>query len=215
MQVMDWAGYEVKPLWAQYLKKYPGQKPKFTFMTNEADAFAKLRAGVRPDVLRPYVGYVRDFAESGFVQPWDAEADHEPQVPQSGGWSRRASTTESSTGFRPTGASTRSCYRTDKVHPKEKSWSLLFDKRYGGKIAWYDDLSSLVWAGYYLGFKQPYNQSDDELKRSSEVADLEEEARAHVLGPPRPTLNNAFASGDLWIAYAWPNDWVTDEGAKA
>ena len=22
-------------------------------------------------------------------------------------------------------------------------------------------------------------------------------------------MNNAFASGDLWIAYAWPNDWVT------
>jgi len=28
LQVMDWAGYEVKSLWAPYLKKYPGQKPK-------------------------------------------------------------------------------------------------------------------------------------------------------------------------------------------
>jgi len=38
LQVLDWAGYEVKSLWASYLKKYPGEKPKFTFMTNEANA---------------------------------------------------------------------------------------------------------------------------------------------------------------------------------
>ena len=42
LQVLDWVGYEVKDLYAPYLKKYPGQKPKFTFMTNEANALAKL-----------------------------------------------------------------------------------------------------------------------------------------------------------------------------
>ena len=46
-------------------------------------------------------------------------------------------------------------YRTDKVKPKEKSWSLFFDDRYKGKIAWFDDLNQLVIAGYYLGFKKP------------------------------------------------------------
>src|SRR5438876_1240417 len=76
LQVLDWAGYEVKPLWAPYLAKYPGQPPKFTFMTNEANALAKLRAGQRPDVVRPYVGYVQDFAESGFFQPWDRKQIH-------------------------------------------------------------------------------------------------------------------------------------------
>ena len=35
-------------------------------------------------------------------------------------------------------------YRSDKVHPKAKSWSLLFDERYKGKIAWFDDLNMLV-----------------------------------------------------------------------
>src|SRR2546422_7125400 len=71
LQVLDWAGYEVKSLWAPYLKKYPGQAPKFTFMTNEANALAKLQAGLRPDVVRPYVGYITDFATSGFFEPWD------------------------------------------------------------------------------------------------------------------------------------------------
>ena len=68
--MLDWAGYEVKQLWAPYAAKYPGQPPQFTFMTNEANALAKLNAGLRPDVVRPYVGYVRDFADSGFFEPW-------------------------------------------------------------------------------------------------------------------------------------------------
>src|SRR6184192_2033915 len=71
LQVLDWAGYEVKSLWAPYLQKYPGQNPKFTFMTNEANALAKLSTGLKPDVVRPYVGYVTEFAGSGYFQPWN------------------------------------------------------------------------------------------------------------------------------------------------
>ena len=58
-------------------------------------------------------------------------------------------------------------YRTDKVKPKSNSWGLLFDERYKGKIAWFDDLgrcSSMT--GLYLGFKDPWNQTDAQLKQS-------------------------------------------------
>jgi len=212
LQVMDWAGYEVKPLWAQYLKKYPGQKPKFTFMTNEANAFAKLRAGVRPDVLRPYVGYVRDFAESGFVQPWDPKLITNlkylnPVMVKAGQYKGKQYGIPSDWGFDAI------LYRTDKVHPKEKSWSLLFDKRYGGKIAWYDDLSSLVWAGYYLGFKKPYDQTDAELKKSQELL-KSKKGNVRMFWSSETDLQNAFASGEVWIAYAWPADYVAMKAKK-
>ena len=53
LQVLDWAGYEVKPVWAPYAAKYPGQPPQFTFMTNEANALAKLtRACARTSSAR-------------------------------------------------------------------------------------------------------------------------------------------------------------------
>src|SRR5438034_2129802 len=45
LQVLDWAGYENdggQPMFAQYVKKYPNNKPKFTYMTNEADALGKI-----------------------------------------------------------------------------------------------------------------------------------------------------------------------------
>jgi spermidine/putrescine transport system substrate-binding protein len=212
LQVMDWAGYEVKDLWAPYLKKYPGEKPKFTFMTNEANAFAKLRAGVRPDVFRPYVGYVRDFAESGFVQPWDPKLIKNfkhlnPTMVKAGQHNGKQYGIPNDWGFDAI------LYRTDKVKPKARSWSLLFDERYKGKIAWYDDLNQLVWAGYYLGFKQPYNQSDSELKKSQKLL-ISKKKLVRMFWSSETDMQNAFAAGDLWIAYAWPNDWVQMKAKK-
>ena len=74
LQVLDWAGYGNdggQSMFAQYVKKYPHSKPRFTYMTNESDALAKLHAGLEPDLFRPYVGWVKYFATSGLVQPWD------------------------------------------------------------------------------------------------------------------------------------------------
>src|SRR6476646_2301632 len=74
LQVLDWAGYENdggQPMFASYVRKYPHNRPQFTYMTNEADALAKIRAGLKSDLFRPYIGWVEYFAKSGLVQPWD------------------------------------------------------------------------------------------------------------------------------------------------
>src|SRR6058998_1815697 len=74
LQVLDWAGYGNdggQAMFAAYVKKYPKNKPQFTYMTSEADALAKLHAGLKPDLFRPYAGWVKYFADSGLVQPWD------------------------------------------------------------------------------------------------------------------------------------------------
>src|ERR1700741_1946048 len=74
LQVLDWAGYGNdggQAMFASYVKAHPSNKPQFTYMTNESDALAKIRAGAKPDIFRPYVGWVKFFATSGLVQPWD------------------------------------------------------------------------------------------------------------------------------------------------
>ena len=48
LQVLDWAGYGNdggQAMFADYVKKYPNNKPQFTVMSNEADALAKLNSG--------------------------------------------------------------------------------------------------------------------------------------------------------------------------
>jgi spermidine/putrescine transport system substrate-binding protein len=65
----------------------------------------------------------------------------------------------------------------------------------------------LVMAGLYLGFPKPWHQSDEQLKRSQDLL-IKHKKLARLIWASETDLWQAFGSGDLWIAYAWPNDWV-------
>ena len=210
LRVLDWAGYGNdggQAMFAQYVKKYPQNKPQFTVMANEGEALAKMKGGLKPDLFRPYVGWVKYFAESGLVEPWDPKLitnlKHlNPVMVKAGQYKEKQWGITEDWGFDSI------LYRTDKVKPKERSWNLLWDERYKGKIAWYDDpVEMLVVAGYYLGFKHPYDQTDAELKQSQKLL-ISKKHLVRMIWSSETDMDNAFVSGDLWIAYAWPNDWV-------
>ena len=170
LQVLDWAGYGNdggQAMFSAYVKGHPRNKPQFTYMTNESDALAKIHAGLKPDLFRPYVGWVKYFATSGLVQPWNPKLmpnfKHlNPFMVKAGQYKGKQYGIPDDWGFDAI------LYRSDKVHPRAKSWGLLFDERYKGKIAWFDDLEMLVIAGLYLGMPRPWRQSDAELKRSQQ-----------------------------------------------
>jgi spermidine/putrescine transport system substrate-binding protein len=209
LQVLDWAGYGNdggQTMFAQYVKQHPHDKPKFTYMTNESDALAKLHAGLKPDIFRPYVGWVKYFATSGLVQPWDTSLipnfKHlNPFMVKAGQYGGKQYGIPEDWGFDAI------LYRSDKVTPKSRSWGLLFDERYKGKIAWFDDLGMLVVTGLYLGFKDPWNQTDAQLKKSQDLL-IAKKHLVRMIWSSETNLWEAFGGGDLWIAYAWPNDWV-------
>jgi spermidine/putrescine transport system substrate-binding protein len=209
LQVMDWAGYcndGGQPMFAQYVKKYPNNQPQFTYMTNESDALAKLNAGLKPDIFRPYVGWTKYFAASGLVQPWDPSKISNfkllnPFMVKAGQVNGKQYGIPEDWGFDAI------LYRTDKVKPKSRSWGLLFDDRYKGQIAWFDDLLMIVTAGLYLGAKDPWNQTNAELKQSQKLL-IDKKHLVRLIWSSETNLWEAFGSGDVWIAYAWPNDWV-------
>jgi spermidine/putrescine transport system substrate-binding protein len=209
LQVLDWVGYGNdggQAMFAQYVKAHPNDKPQFTVMTNESDALAKLHAGLKPDIFRPYVGWTKYFATSGMVQPWDpkliANFKHlNPAMVKAGQVNGKQYGIPADWGF------DKILYRSDKVKPKAKSWGLLFDERYRGRIAWFDDLNMLTVAGLYLGMKNPWNQSDAELARSQKFLKSKKKL-VRLIWSSESNLWEAFGSGELWIAYAWPNDWV-------
>jgi spermidine/putrescine transport system substrate-binding protein len=209
LQVLDWAGYGNdggQSMFARYVKQHAANKPQFTYMTNESDALAKIHAGLKPDLFRPYVGWVQYFAQSGLVQPWDTSRlsnfKHlNPFMVKAGQYKGQQYGIPDDWGFDAI------LYRTDKVKPKAKSWSLIFDDRYKGKIAWFDDLNMLTIAGLYLGVKNPWNQSDSELSASQKFL-ISKKKNVRLIWASETNLWEAFGSGDIWIAYAWPNDWV-------
>ncbi|MDE3026390.1 MAG: hypothetical protein KGI93_12565, partial [Acidobacteriota bacterium] len=127
LQVLDWAGYGNdggQAMFAQYVKEYPKNKPQFTYMTNEADALAKIQAGLKPDLFRPYVGWVQYFATSGLVQPWDTSLISNfkhlnPFMVKAGQYGGKQYGIPDDWGLDAI------LYRSDKVKPKSNSWSLL------------------------------------------------------------------------------------------
>ena len=209
LQVLDWAGYGNdggQSMFAAYIKKYPKNKPQFTYMTSEADALGKIHAGLKPDLFRPYVGWVKYFATSGLVQPWDTKLitnfKHLNRfMVRAGQYGGKQYGIPADWGFDAI------LYRSDKVKPRAKSWGLLFDERYKGKIAWFDDITMIQMAGLYLGFKNTWNQTDAQLKKSQDLL----KSKKHLVKlfwSSETNLWEAFGSGEVWIAYAWPNDWV-------
>ncbi len=94
------------------------------------------------------------------------------------------------------------------MKPKARSWSLLFDERYKGKIAWYDDGSTMLSDHRPVSrLKDPWNLTDAQLKRAQKFL-ISKKHLVRTIWSSETALWEAFGSGDLWIAYAWPNDWV-------
>src|SRR6476659_11503685 len=215
LQVLDWAGYGNdggQAMFTQYVKNHAGNKPQFTYMTNEADALAKIHAGLKPDVFRPYVGWVKYFATSGLVQPWNTKQitnfKHlNPFMVKAGQYNGKQYGIPDDWGFDAI------LYRSDKVKPKAKSWGLLFDERYKGKIAWFDDIEMITVAGLYLGMKNPWNQTSAQIESSKNFL-LKKKGLTKFIWSSETELDQAFAQGDVWIAYAWPNDWVQMKAKK-
>ncbi len=215
LQVLDWAGYGNdggQSMFASYVKGHPKNKPQFTYMANESDALGKLHAGLKPDLFRPYVGWVKYFAQSGLVQPWNPKLISNfkylnPFMVKAGQYNGKQYGIPNDWGFDAI------LYRSDKVHPRAKSWGLLFDERYKGKIAWFDDLEMLVIAGLYLGFDRPWRMTDDQLKRAQKFL-ISKKHLVRMNWSSETALWEAFGGGDVWIAYAWPNDWVQMKAKK-
>ena len=184
LQVMDWAGYGNdggQAMFTAYVHKYPHNKPQFTHMANESDALAKFQAGAHPDLFRPYVGWVKYFAKSGLVQPWNPKLipnfKHlNPFMVKAGQYKGKQYGIPDDWGFDAI------LYRKDKVHPKARSWGLLFDERYKGKIAWFDDLEMITVAGLYLRRRTPGTRPHAELNRSRELPEEEEASGEADLG---------------------------------
>jgi spermidine/putrescine transport system substrate-binding protein len=215
LQVLDWVGYGYdggQAMFAAYNKRHPQNKAQISVMTNEANALSKFHAGQKFDLFRPYIGWVKYFAQSGLVQPWDPKLipnlKHlNPALVKAGQYQGKQYGIPNDWGF------DKILYRTDKVKPKANSYSLLFDERYKGKIAWFDDIEMPEIAGLLFGFKDTWNQTDAQLKRTKEFL-IEKKKLVRLIWSSETNMQEAFASGDVWISYAWPADYAAMKAKK-
>src|ERR1700709_2579227 len=70
VSLFQWEDYMDPPFLADYQKTY-GEKPNITIFADEDEAFAKMRAGYKPDVMGPCYYEFPRWQEAGLLQPID------------------------------------------------------------------------------------------------------------------------------------------------
>ena len=93
-------------------------------------------------------------------------------------------------------------YRTDKITEPLDSYAVLWDPKYKGKIALWDDKSAIFNTARLLGFNNVYNLTDDQLA-AVKTKLIEEKPLLRKYWSTAGELVNLYASGEVWISNTW------------
>jgi spermidine/putrescine-binding protein len=215
LEVFDWTGYGDDVygdafLWKQYKDTFPDEDLQYTVFKDDDSSYAKVATGRRFDLAHPCGYRFADWValqEGGapVLQPWDTSliANYpslNPKLEAAGLIDGKQYFVVADWGF------AAPMYNKDKVEPLEDSWSLLWDERYGGKISWWDSLNMLVVAGYYHGVADPWAMTDPELEDMKDFL-IEKKSLVRFMWTGAE-IDQAFKTGDVYIAYAWPSSWA-------
>ncbi len=72
LTLLEWNGYEYESFHPEFNKKYGGQ-PEVTFFAATEDAFQKMRAGFKCDLVHPCTGEVNKFRDAGLIKPLETD----------------------------------------------------------------------------------------------------------------------------------------------
>jgi spermidine/putrescine transport system substrate-binding protein len=208
LHVHEWAGYDTKWLYADYLKAgYP--EPKFSFLVNTEGALAKTAAGFDWDVTHPESGYIQDYVNMGALQPWDTSlipnfSHLNPVLEGAGQIDGQQYEIALDWGY------SAPLIRADMIDPNLDSYDYLFTDQASGKISWFDTPWILQMAAISQGMDP--NHSFD--MTSSEL----EDTKNYVIERGQKNLYNIWVNyqdmwddvqqGNVWATYAWPDAYV-------
>jgi spermidine/putrescine transport system substrate-binding protein len=210
LTAFTWSGYDLSELVTHYTEIW-GSPPEYSLFGDNDEAFQKINAGYRPDLVAPSSLMVGRFHDAGLIKPIDTSrlsnwADVFDKLK-----ALRGSNTDGEQWYVPQDWGNSSIvFRTDLVDPsyiERNSWTILWDERYAGRLAMNDQMdSAIIPAALVLGVPDPFNMTDDEL---AEVRKLLEEQKKLLLyyWTSQTDMEQAMASGELVAAYSW-NDSV-------
>jgi spermidine/putrescine-binding protein len=199
LRVLDWPGYEDPELFAGYRAR--GGSPMIEESRDTEEAIRRLRRDRSIDLAHPEVGYVEPLVDLGLVRPFDPGLLENlgrvpPPLLERGRVEQALFHVPTDFGF------VAPLVRTDRLEDATASYELLFDRRYRGRIAWFDTPWMLVIAGYVLGAEEPWDMTDREL---AEATSFLADRIGLIAGfwSRHADLNEQMAADEVWVAYAW------------
>jgi spermidine/putrescine transport system substrate-binding protein len=204
--VLDWAGFEIDGLFAEYAAKH-GTGPTYTFFGDDDEAFQKVASGFKTDVVHPCSQVIQKYRDAGLIEPWDesrlpAVADIAPQFLDSPVFKD-----DQGLWFVPTDYGvTAVAYNTEQVPPEDvASLQVFADPKYAGRISLPDNTDD-VWSLAYLatGVTNWSNVTDEQYQAAADwIRAVHPNVRAYWTDPGE--LAQLMASGEVLISWTWPD----------
>lgn len=208
MTAMTYTNYHVKGLFPAYADKY-GDIPKVSYMSDDEDAFQKLRGGFPADTAHPNTSSIRRWRDAELIRPIDTGklshwADIFDEVK-----AVKGITDGSETFVCPTCWGNASIiYRTDLVDEADiadPSWALLANPKYQGRVAAGTILEELVLpAALRAGVPQSeiFSMTDEQIAATKEVLRAQH-GNLRYYWSSLTDMEQGLASGELVAAVGW------------
>jgi len=216
VSLFQWEDYMDPPFLADYQKTY-GEKPNITIFADEDEAFAKMRAGYKPDVMGPCYYEFPRWQEAGLLQPIDTT--------KLKNWNKISPTLRNMPGiwtdkthvwFVPHyWGNTSITFRTDLApeYVKSQSWNILFDPKYKGRVSALDGVDDTVpFIAQMIGVNA-YDMTPAQYEQlKAKLRELIKQTR--VVSSDNTTLTQGLGSGEIVAAMSWRIIYKTlhDEG---
>ena len=219
LSIYEWQGYEAAGTKAQkaygmtvpgksYVDQFGADSLTYTAFPSDDIAVNKVAAGTQFDLMHPCISYVRDWTNAGLIQPFDVSLlsnwdQLDPNVTKAGVVDGKQYWVPWDSGY------SSILYRKDKIDPADATgWELFWNEKYKGHISMWDGGSTPIEiAGLVLGFDNIYNLSDAQLDQCRQKLIDQKDLNSFYWKLEYDDMQPAFKSGDIWITYAWPNDY--------
>lgn len=203
--LFTWENWADPPFLAEYKEKY-GVEPRTAIWADEDEAFTKMRAGYKPDVMAPCSYEFGRWQEAGLIQPIDVtKLKYWKDIPEALKKIPGMMKSETEAWFIPQyWANTSVTYRTDLApeYVGKESWKILFDPKYKGKIAGLDGVDDTVTLIAKTWGVDPYNMSAQDWETVQGKL-REFVANARFISSDETSLSQGLASGEVVAAITW------------
>jgi spermidine/putrescine transport system substrate-binding protein len=203
--LFQWEDYIQPPVLADYVAAYH-EKPNTVIFADEDEAFAKMRAGFKPDVMGPCYYEFPRWKEAGLLQPIDTS--------KLKNWSKISPTLRHLPGIDAGGGkvwfvpqywgNTSLTIRTDLApeYAKSQGWDILFDPRYKGRVSVLDGVDDTIPFIARMAGVDAYSMDEAGWRKvQARLRQLMPQLR--FVSSDDTALAQGLASGELVAAMSW------------
>ncbi|WP_313791147.1 ABC transporter substrate-binding protein [Oryzibacter oryziterrae] len=198
-----WSGYELPDFHKSFTAAHPDSVEISTFGDDD-DAFTKVKAGFHPDLAHPCYDKIARWNKEGLLEPidtakiknWEKIFPVFRNLPDIQAGDGKVWMVPWDWG------NTSILYRTDLVSNPEKSWNLLWDPQYAGRMATIDAVHDTPVVAALVAGVNPFDMSPAELDKVAEKL-REQRPLLSSYTTDMTSVEQALTSGELVAAMTW------------